>query len=331
MSHQFAFRYTVPMMEPHRIREAVSQLLDVKLIEQVASKFTASLPQEALRAFNGRLERGLELAKNGAVQPMPDAGHPRRFFVRSSDGTHYYEVDLDSRTCNCPDSLKGNSCKHRIAAYYFDQAQKLEQQAKQAQQSPSPRPAVPIKPTCSVQPTPDSRFKPTCSIPPTKAEFELAEKRAAKPPETKPAVPPTPKRTEKEILAEMGFDSESPKVTGEAHGNGVQLGTLYRRYLHGSDLGQQALKVTIQDITKERVCPHPSQPVEDKWCLWVYGLPDGLPNGILFGSRGEDDLIAIFGKVSLEELKGKMIVIYAKPTSVGGQTKMSLRFRRMLQ
>ena len=85
--------------------------------------------------------------------------------------------------------------------------------------------------------------------------------------------------------------------------------------------------MTIQDITKEKVCPHPSQPVIEKWCLWVYGLPEGMPNGILFGSRGEEDLIAIFGKVTLADLQGKLITIYAKPMNVAGQTKLSIRFR----
>src|SRR5450759_1371092 len=100
MFHKYAFRFTVPMTEPHRIREAVAQLLDLRLIEQIANKFTNSLPQETLKAFNGRLERGLELAKSGAVQPVPEPSHPRRFLVRSSDDTQSYMVDLDARTCD---------------------------------------------------------------------------------------------------------------------------------------------------------------------------------------------------------------------------------------
>ena len=95
------------------------------MIDQVASKFIASLTQEMLKAFNGRLERGLELAKNGSVQPLSNSVRSRRFLVRSSDTTQKYIVDLDTKTCECPDSMKGHTCKHRVAAYYIEQALKL--------------------------------------------------------------------------------------------------------------------------------------------------------------------------------------------------------------
>ncbi len=135
---------------------------------------------------------------------------------------------------------------------------------------------------------------------------------------------PLRSRTEEEILAELGFKPDHDKVKEQP----PQLGTLYRRFLHGSDLGDQAVKVEILNITKEKVMPHPALPLTEKWCLWVSGLPQGMPNGILFGTRGEEDLIAIFGKVSLEVLKGKAVLVYPKPTNVGGQQKASIHFRR---
>jgi len=318
--------YPIPSMESHRIGEVITPVLDVDLIDQVAHKFVASLNLEALKAFNGRLERGLELAKNGAVQSIPDAAHPRRFLVRSSDGTQYYKVDSDARTCECPDSQKGHTCKHRIAAYYIEQTAKLKSQVSQAQPTKA---SPPVKPTCSVMPPQQPNVKPTCSIPPTRKEFEQAEKRVPVNPTKEQAEKAPTARTEEQILKELGFDSEPKKVQEKATESPVQLGNLYRRYLHGSDLGQNALPVTIQNITKERVCPHPSQPVIEKWCLWVYGLPEGMPNGILFGARGEEDLIAIFGKVSLDALKGKPIIIYPKPLNVAGQSKVSIRFMRV--
>jgi hypothetical protein len=103
---------------------------------------------------------------------------------------------------------------------------------------------------------------------------------------------------------------------------------LYRRYLHGSDLNGKPVKVLISDITREEVRPHPSLPLEAKWCLWVSGLPDGMPNGILFGATGEQDLIAIFGQVELQSLKGKPILLVPKAMNVGGQAKIAIRFER---
>jgi len=110
-------------------------------------------------------------------------------------------------------------------------------------------------------------------------------------------------------LKELGFDSE-PRKLAETSPSGVRLGNLYRRYLHGEDLDQEPLKVTITNLTKETVTPHPSQPSYEKWCLWVSGLPQGMPNGILFGPQGDKDLVAIFGRVDINTLKGKVLVIY---------------------
>lgn len=108
------------------------------LIDQAARQFISSLSPQAIRAFNGRLDRGLELAKRRAVKPLPIPNHPHRYAVRSSDGIHDYIVDLDTRTCDCPDSLKGHTCKHRVAAYYYDQAC---QGSVAAQPEPKPAPA----------------------------------------------------------------------------------------------------------------------------------------------------------------------------------------------
>lgn len=108
------------------------------LIDQAARQFVSSLSPQAVRTFNGRLERGLFLAKANGVSPQPLPGHAHRYAVRSSDGTHTYIVDLDTRSCECPDSLKGRTCKHRIAAYYYEQA---SQMAAAAQPEPQPAPA----------------------------------------------------------------------------------------------------------------------------------------------------------------------------------------------
>ncbi len=302
MSH-YAFRSmldcALPFFKVHRINEVLAPTaptiqnevlaptaptIQQDVIDQVAQRFIASLTPEALKAFNGRLERGLEMAKNGSVQHLANSVRPRRFLVLSSEGKQKYVCDLDTRTCDCPDSLKGNTCKHRIAAYYVEQAEKINA----IQSVPAP---IPIK------------VEPELVIP-----------------------SPKPVSREDQILAELGFGSDTQNHKDDQPA-GFKLGMLYRRYLHGSDLAQQSFKVTILDITKETVMPHPSMAPVGKWCLWVDGLPEGLPNGILFGATGERDLIAIFGPICIDQLKGKSITIYPKSMSVAGQTKIAIRFR----
>lgn len=93
-------------------------------LEKIAQDFIATLSQQTIEKLNGRLERGLELAINGYVKPLPDANFPTTFRVLSSSRRCYYYVNLAEKVCTCPDSLKGNICKHRVAAYYVDQALK---------------------------------------------------------------------------------------------------------------------------------------------------------------------------------------------------------------
>lgn len=271
-------------MSQNTVKEAVASSIPTRSIEQVARKFVSSLRPEVSQRLNGRLERGLEMARNGAVRPLDQ---PRCFLVRSSDGKRHYEVDLNARSCTCPDSHKGNVCKHRIAAYYIEQA-RLNSRAK-VHDKP--------RPTCSVPPEAKPRFKPTCSVPPTREDFRRAEMRA---------------RAAQSIPAQP---SEELPV---------------RRFLKGKDLEGQACRVEILAITRECVVPHPSQEQVEKWCLWVRGLPQGLPNAILFGTRGMEDLCAIFGELPPEELKGKHVVVYPKALQVAGVSKTSIRFRGAL-
>jgi hypothetical protein len=298
------FRNNLPASD-HKVAEAIAPALPstalVECIELAAKKFIASLNEQARKTFNGRLERGLELARQGAVINSADATHPRRYQVRSSDAQKAYFVDLDSRTCECPDSQKGFTCKHRVAAYYVEQASKMEAEKKAAQ--PPAQVQQPTKPA-AIPPAPVPSVRPVV-------------------PHAAPAAPLPAKKTEEQILKELGYEPEKPK----AKDPGYQLGTLYRRYLHGSDLAGQVFPATIQGISKEKVMPHPSQPVVEKWCLTVSGLPANLANKILFGARGEEDLVAIFGQVSVESLKGKQIMIYPKAMNVAGAQKVSIRFR----
>ena len=289
------FMYSLLSPKTHQVKE-VSITEDIvyqaDVLDRVAEQFISSLRPEVVSSLNGRLERGLALAKQWSVVHCPEADKPRCYRVRSSDGYSFYKVDLDARTCECPDSQKGNTCKHRIAAYYVEQANKMN----------------PLKPKpVPVSPTPQPHTHITKPIAPTT-----------------PLAPKPP--TTEELLRRLGFAPE-PKVARDECPPSQTLGMLYRRYLHGEDLPQQPIKVTIQAITREKVMPHPTLPIEEKWCLWVGGLPQGLPNGILFGAKGEHDLLSVFGKVNVSELKGKSLLIHPQLLNIAGKPRYTIRFR----
>lgn len=104
------------------IKEAGQSLLpssqSSNTIEQTASIVFEKFSERLKRLLNGREERGLKLALGGHVNHKSD----RIFSVRSENNLHAYLVDLDRKTCTCPDCQKGHICKHRIAAYLIEQS-----------------------------------------------------------------------------------------------------------------------------------------------------------------------------------------------------------------
>ena len=77
-----------------------------ELLDQIHQEFYASLSESIIRRFNGRLERALDMAKKGSVAVTQIPG---KFFVSSAKrkGT-IYQVDLNNKTCTCPDFNAGN-------------------------------------------------------------------------------------------------------------------------------------------------------------------------------------------------------------------------------
>jgi uncharacterized Zn finger protein len=88
------------------------------IIEQTAQRVFAKFSQRLKSSLNGRQERGLKLALNGHVTHLSG----RVYAVRSEKGDHLYRVNLEKRSCTCPDSKRGHICKHRVAAYLIEQA-----------------------------------------------------------------------------------------------------------------------------------------------------------------------------------------------------------------
>lgn len=84
--------------------------------QQLIQQLRLEHPEAAARA-GARLERGLRIHQAGMVEPTQD---PTVYFVRSeSNELAKYRVDLQARTCTCPDSGRGNTCKHRTAAWLY--------------------------------------------------------------------------------------------------------------------------------------------------------------------------------------------------------------------
>jgi hypothetical protein len=74
-----------------------------------ADQFHNTLSPNILWKLNGRFERGVAMAKQGAVSRHIDHGQPekpRLFKVKSSNQSrppYHYLVDLESDQCDCPD------------------------------------------------------------------------------------------------------------------------------------------------------------------------------------------------------------------------------------
>lgn len=91
---------------------------------RAAQAVFASLPIQVRNGLNGRLERGLALAIQGAVKPYTDLSQPHQpdlFQVRSSNQFYppfFYIVDLEESTCECPDFRENgfDFCKHLLAS-----------------------------------------------------------------------------------------------------------------------------------------------------------------------------------------------------------------------
>jgi len=115
-------------LDQHVVKEAIaaniSQPILPTVIEQAARMVFEGFSEKLKLSLNGRDERALKIALDGKVIHKS----ARIFSVRSEDGQHAYLVNLDKSFCTCPDHQKGNVCKHRLAAYLIEQADKANQE-----------------------------------------------------------------------------------------------------------------------------------------------------------------------------------------------------------
>ena len=124
-----------PQLNTHTVQETATLTFQPVLpavIEQTALSLFESFSEKMKRTLNGREDRALKMALEGHVTHKA----ARVFSVLSENGQHAYLVDLDRSFCTCPDSRKGQVCKHRLAAYLVEQSQ----QASQSQETPHENP-----------------------------------------------------------------------------------------------------------------------------------------------------------------------------------------------
>lgn len=107
-----------------------------------------------------------------------------------------------------------------------------------------------------------------------------------------------------------------------------KLGSLYRKYLSGSNLEGVITRVRIKKVYLVTVNPPPTFEEVDKYCMQVDGLDPDLPDKIIFGPKGEKQLISIFGQVDIEELAEKIIDLVPQPVKIAGKQRVSITFRK---
>ena len=111
-------------------------------LQAALRKLLNSISPELKQSMNGRAERGLQIALTGGVTQL---GNSTQFLVNSSDPERPpYFVDLNARSCTCPDHWNGHYCKHRLAAQII----KLAGVSLPAPNLPDP---VPLQPKLSNQ------------------------------------------------------------------------------------------------------------------------------------------------------------------------------------
>ena len=108
----------------------------------------------------------------------------------------------------------------------------------------------------------------------------------------------------------------------------MKLAQLYRKYLRGCDL-TQAIVVEIAGMKLVTVQPYPTAPPQEKWCLFVTGLPEDLPNSILVGPKAVEQLVSIFGNIETKEMQGQKVVVFPLQIKIGNAQKVGIRFRKL--
>lgn len=94
---------------------------------ELLKKFPSLDPARVARAVELVCKKGMVMAAQRDEHGNPIQATKTLTIVRSSTGNGYYYVR--AKSCTCPDHIKGNVCKHRIAAYimhtFLDEYQRI--------------------------------------------------------------------------------------------------------------------------------------------------------------------------------------------------------------
>lgn len=77
-----------------------------------ARLFRSRFPDLAEKA-NGRIEKAVKIMSRAGTRRLDRTAG--LYEVESDSGKGWYQVDLEHKTCTCPDAQQGNLCKHRLA------------------------------------------------------------------------------------------------------------------------------------------------------------------------------------------------------------------------
>jgi len=147
--------YQLPMFSISRIREEASIAIEtspgavstasaiISFVNQVVDAFIARCSAAQLDKLDKRIERARLLAESGTSVLFTE--DPRVFKVRSSSrkGEFYYNVNVASKYCNCPDHAEhGCICKHILAAYFTKKAYEQDPTRPDSQPHPKPEPST---------------------------------------------------------------------------------------------------------------------------------------------------------------------------------------------
>lgn len=80
--------------------------------EIYARLFRIRFPDLATRC-NGRVAKAVQIMSRAGARRLDRA--TGLYEVESDSGHGWYQVDLERKSCTCPDAAQGNLCKHRLA------------------------------------------------------------------------------------------------------------------------------------------------------------------------------------------------------------------------
>ncbi len=123
MTHPLAERLASRHLQGDRAERLAARYLQAEsfsTMRALAKKWVAKSPE-----LGPRMERALALT--GGVEEVS----PSTFTVEGEGGTYTVMINRSTKvsTCDCPDSRRGNKCKHRLACALVEAAKKKDDTA----------------------------------------------------------------------------------------------------------------------------------------------------------------------------------------------------------